>query len=80
MNEKLSLKLLNLIQITLLLVERSFGRGERKRRVPAGLRGLPVLCRLWGLEILLDEAEAGFRLLFHVGSRCRTVHGGVSVL
>lgn len=42
MNEKLSLKLLSLIQNALLLMERSFGRGEGKQSVPAGLRGMPV--------------------------------------
>lgn len=58
MNEKLSLKLLSLIQNTLLLIESNFGRGEGKEDIPTGLSVVPVRCRqpglFLGLGICLD--------------------------
>lgn len=79
-DKKLSLKLLSLIQNTLLLRERCFGRGEGKQRVPAGLRGMPVLCSFCGLETLLDEAGARFSYSSLQVLAAGLCTGGVSVL
>lgn len=54
--------------------ERSFGRGEGKQRVPAGLRGMPVQV-LW-VTNAPGTGRCKIKLLFPVGSHCRTVHRG----